>query len=223
MKKAMTELIRFGKEMFPGTELSVYVPPSNVLSDEGREMIVKEFPEIRTIASNYFVGDMAYTQEFEVAEDGIVEQPRIISGAVIDDYMELAAVSELNMHFVNTHFMHPDDLLDEDRGARLGWEKLKKRLDEYMDWLYTSAPCLRNLTASELSGAIQRYGALVIDKDISDQELNLKLDNFYDEAYIMIRMNEGTPGNIEGGELTHITGNLYLLRAKEKSVKIEIR
>ena len=223
MKKAMTELIRFGKEMFPGTELSVYVPPSNVLSDEGREMIVKEFPEIRTIASNYFVGDMAYTQEFEAAEDGIVEQPRIISGAVIDDYMELAAISELNMHFVNTHFMHPDDLLDEDRGARLGWKKLKKRLDEYMDWLYTSAPCLRNLTASELSGAIQRYGALVIDKDISDQELNLKLDNFYDEAYIMIRMNEGTPGNIEGGELTHITGNLYLLRAKEKSVKIEIR
>ena len=39
----------------------------------------------------------------------------------------------------------------------------------------------------------------------------VKLDNFYDEAYIMIRMNEGTPGNIEGGELTHITGNLYLL------------
>ena len=48
-----------------------------------------------------------------------------------------------------------------------------------MDWLYTSAPCLRNLTASELSGAIQRYGALVIDKDISDQKLNLKLDNFF--------------------------------------------
>ena len=44
--------------------------------------------------------------------------------------MELAAVSELNMHFVNTHFIHPDDLLDEDRGARLGWKKLKKRLDE---------------------------------------------------------------------------------------------
>ena len=49
------------------------------------------------------------------------------------------------------------------------------------------------------------------------------IKDIYDEAYIMIRMNEGTPGNIEGGELTHITGNLYLLRAKEKSVKIEIR
>ena len=27
------------------------------------------------------------TQEFEVADDGIVEQPRIISGAILDDYM----------------------------------------------------------------------------------------------------------------------------------------
>lgn len=53
--------------------------------------------------------------------------------------------------------------------------------------------------------------------------LLLRFANDLDEAYIMIRMNEGTPGNIEGGELTHITGNLYLLRAKEKSVKIEIR
>ena len=46
---------------------------------------------------------------------------------------------ELNMHFVNSHFMHPDDLLDEDRGAALGWEKLKKRLDQYMTWLNESA------------------------------------------------------------------------------------
>lgn len=78
------------------------------MSDEGRNDR-KEFPEIRTIASNYFVGDMAYTQEFEAAEDGC-GTAAVISGAVIDDYMELAAVSELNMHFVNT--CHPDDVLD---------------------------------------------------------------------------------------------------------------
>ena len=53
-------------------------------------------------------------QEFEVAKDGIVEQPRIISGAIIDDYMKMAALSELNMHFVNSHFIHPDDLEKRD-------------------------------------------------------------------------------------------------------------
>ena len=220
MEKAVDELIRFGKKMFPATELSVYVPPSNVLSEEGRKLLGEKFPEIRSIASNYFSGEFAYVQEFETAEDGIVEQPRIISGAVIDDYMQMAALSELNMHFVNSHFMLPDDLLDEDRGAALGWEKLKKRLDEYMTWLNESAEELRNLTGSELAGAVQRYGALTVDKEITEKEIRLHLGHLYDEAYLMVRINEGKPGEVTGGELVNITGNLYLLRAEESEVVI---
>ena len=54
-------------------------------------MLAQKFPQIKTIASNYFAGECAYTQEFEVADDGIVEQPRIISGAILDDYMQMAA------------------------------------------------------------------------------------------------------------------------------------
>ena len=221
MKKAVKELVRFGDEIFPSTSMSVYVPPSNVLSAEGRRMLAKEFPQIRTIASNYFTGEFAYVQEFEVAEDGIVEQPRIISGAIIDSYMKMAALSELNMHFVNSHFIHPDDLLDEDRGAALGWEKLKGNLSDYMDWLDDSAPSLRQLTGSELSGAIQRYGAVTFTKTVTDQAIRLELDNFYDEVYFMVRINEGTPGEVSGGKLTHLTGNLYLLKAKEPTVIIE--
>ena len=220
MEKAVDDLIRFGKKMFPATELSVYVPPSNVLSEEGRKLLGEKFPEIRSIASNYFSGEFAYVQEFETAEDGIVEQPRIISGAVIDDYMQMAALSELNMHFVNSHFMHPDDLLDEDRGAALGWEKLKKRLDEYMTWLNESAEELRNLTGSELAGAVQRYGELTVDKEITEKEIRLHLGHLYDEAYLMVRINEGKPGDVTGGELVNITGNLYLLRAEESEVVI---
>lgn len=194
---------------------------TNVLSAEGRRMLAEDFPQIRTIASNYFTGEFAYVQEFEVAEDGIVEQPRIISGAIIDSYMKMAALSELNMHFVNSHFIHPDDLLDEDRGAALGWEKLKGNLSDYMDWLDDSAPSLRQLTGSELSGAIQRYGAVTFTKTVTDQEIRLELDNFYDEVYFMVRINEGTPGDVSGGKLTHLTGNLYLLKAKEPTVTIE--
>ena len=221
MKNAVNELLRFGNEMFPGVTMSVYVPPSNVLSEEGRKMLAKDFPEIKTIASNYFQGDFAYVQEFEVAEDGIVEQPRITSGAIVDDYMKMAALSELNMHFVNTHFLHPDDLLDEDRGAKLGWEKLKANLNNYMEWLDESAPSLRKMTGSELSGAIQRYGAVTFTKEVTEEEIRLTLENFYDKAYFMVRINEGTPGNVSGGALTHLTGNLYLLEADEATVTIE--
>ena len=145
MQDALGELIRFGKEMFPGTELSVYVPPSNVLSEEGRKMLAEKFPEIRTIASNYFSGEYAYVQEFETADDGIVEQPRIISGAIIDDYMQMAALSELNMHFVNSHFMHRMIFWIKIVELHWEWEKLRARLDEYMTWMNESAPSLRNL------------------------------------------------------------------------------
>ena len=222
MDRAVTELISFGTEMFPGTTMSVYVPPSNVLSEEGRALLASKYPQIRTIASNYFPGEFAYVQEFEVADDGIVEQPRIISGCIIDSYMQMAALSELNMHFVNTHFMNPDDLLDEDRGAALGWETLKNRLDEYMTWLDTSAPSLRNLTGSELSGAIQRYGGLTVEKKITDQEIRLQLGNLYDTAYLFVRVNEGTPGDVTGGSLTHLTGKLYLLCADSPEVVIQV-
>ena len=54
-------------------------------------------------------------------------------------------------------------------------EKLKNRLDEYKTWLNEAAPALRNLTGSQLSGAIERYDALTVEKDITDKEVHLHL------------------------------------------------
>ena len=125
---AMNELIDFQKTVLPNTEGSVYVPPSNILSAAGRKVLGSKVSQIRTIASTYFEDgtSLPYVQEFGVASDGIVEQPRIVSGGMVGDtYMRLAAMSELNMHYVSTHFMHPDDLLDVDRGAAEGWEPIR--------------------------------------------------------------------------------------------------
>lgn len=223
MKNVFAALIDFGKRMYPTAELAVYVPPSNIMSPEGRAMLAEEFPEITTISGLYFPGENVYTQEFEVAADGIVEQPRIISGCQIDDYMMMAAVSELNLHFVNNHFMHPDDLLDEDRGAADGWEKNKQALGTYMGWLYGAAPLIRNLTGSEASGAIQRFGAVTVQKEVTADRILLEFGNFYDEAQLFVRINEGSPGPVTGGRLEHLTGDLYLLRAEAKRVTIERR
>ncbi len=90
-----------------------------------------------------------------------------------------------------------------------------------MTWLDQSAPSLRNLTGSQLSGAIQRYGALTVEKETKENRVELHLGNFYDEAYLMVRINEGIPGQVTGGELTHMTGNLYLLCATQADVVIE--
>ena len=223
---ALNELISFQDEVLPNAHGSVYVPPSNILSARARKIIGKDVPRIKTIASTYFEDgtDLPYVQEFGVASDGIVEQPRIVSGGIVDDtYMRLAAVSELNMHYVSTHFMHPDDLLDPDRGAKEGWEVYKGGLTDYLDWLTTSAPDLRHQTGSECSGAIQRFSSVTVNVDTSDDAWTLSLGNFHDEAWFMFRANNGEPGSVSGGEITHLTGNLYLVKAMDKTVTIECR
>ena len=130
---AMDELTSFQKAVLPYASGSVYVPPSNILSASGRAILGSRVPQVRTIASSYLEDgtDLPYVQEFGVAEDGVVEEPRIVSGSMVGDtYMRTAALSELNLHFVSTHFMHPDDLLDVDRGAAEGWEVYKGGLED---------------------------------------------------------------------------------------------
>lgn len=220
---SLNELIAFQDEVLPNAHGSVYVPPSNILSTRARQLIGTDVPRIKTIASTYFEDgtDLPYVQEFGVASDGIVEQPRIVSGGMVDDsYMRLAAVSELNMHYVSTHFMHPDDLLDPDRGAKEGWEVYKGGLTDYLDWLTKSAPDLRRQTGSDCSGAIQRFSSVTVSVDTSADAWTLSLGNFHDEAWLMFRTNNGEPGAVTGGEITHLTGDLYLVKATDKTVTI---
>ena len=158
-----------------------------------------------------------------MADDGMIEQPRIVSGASWDAYSKLTVFSELNMHYVTTHFLHPDDVMDEDRGAKLGWSKLYKDFQNEIESLYKVVPNIRRLTGSEMAGAVQRYAILTINQNRTDTGLELELGNFHNQAYVMIRLNEGEPGKVKGGKLEHLTGNLYLLEATSAKVSIEVK
>jgi len=221
---SLKELIAFQKSVLPAATSSVYVPPSNILSKEGREVIGRDVPEIRAIASTYLPSGSAlpYVQEFGVADDGIVETPRIVSGSMVgDDYMRLAAVSELNMHFVSTHFMHPDDMLDPDRGAKEGWATYKKGLEDYLNWLEASAPSIRMQTGTECASAVQRFSGLTVTMKETPEAWELDLGDFKDQGWLLFRANHGAPGGIRGGSMTKLTGNLYLIEATDATVRIE--
>ena len=226
MAAGLEELNAFCTDLFKEDDFQVYVPPSNILSPEGRALIAARFPQIRAIASTYLEyldSTGAYVQEFEVAEDGIVEMPRVISGCVFDEYTNLSAFMELNFHFVNTHFQHPDDVLDEDRGADLGWEEMFRRLSGYTDWLYAAAPTIRNMTASELAAAVQRYDAVTVRRTLEEDRMVLELGNFADEAWFLVRLNGHEPGAVEGGVLEEQLDGLYLLKAESSQVTIELK
>ena len=223
MKSALDTLMELCDELFPDVQISLYVPPSNMLSEGAEEFLIREYPDIKSISGIYFDGmdvDFYCTQEFDVREDGVVEQPRIISGCNLDDYMKLAALSELNLHYINSHFTHPDDSLDPDRGAELGWETLESMFTEYLDWLYTAAPNIRNFTGSEMAAAVQRYAALTVSTSVSEDAMEIHLGNFSDEAQLMVRFNDARPKDVVGGTLEQLTDTLYLLQADQSHVTV---
>lgn len=223
MKEALDELNSFARELFPDNEFNTYVPPSNILSSEGREVLAESYPNIKVISGSYLPEtNYEIEQEFDVSSDGMINVPRVVSGCDINPYMQWVAFNELNFHYVNSHFLHPDDVLDVDRGADKGWAYLAQRFEEYINWVDNSAPGIRNMTARQGAAAVERYHFLTVQDTYEDNKLKIAIGGFFDEAWFLVRINKGKPGEVLGGSLEHVTGNLYLLQAKDPSVIINI-
>lgn len=220
MAQSINELIRFGTELFPENEFVTYVSPSNILSNEGREMINERFPQIKVISCYYYEHDLDSNEEFSVNDTGVINLPRTISGYELTPYMRWCLVNELGFHFINSHFLHPDDVLDDDRGAQKGWQYLKDQFEDQVAWLDKNAPGLRKLTAKNGAAAVERYDRLSVNRQYREDGIILTLSNFYDEAWLMLRLNAGTLNGMEGGSITKVCENSYLIHAKQPVVTI---
>lgn len=224
MKDSLRELQAFSTELFPDTAFQVYVPPSNIISEDGIDALCDALPEIRVIASTYLPGECAYAQEFGIREDGIVETPRITSGAIMDDYCYLLAFSELNFHYVQSHFIHPDDVLDEDRGAALGWDTMHENLENYIQYIYESAPNIENVTGSGMADAVEDFAMLSISRQIAENSLVFDIGGFDGKASFMMRINDDTKRvkSVSGASAEQLTRTLYVLHVSESHVEIQL-
>jgi len=224
IEAAVQELVDFSEELFPDNDFCVYVPPSNILSEEGRKELIKAAPQIKVIASTFLkdAENIAYEQEFRVEEDGVISTPRITSGCVIDDYQMLVALSELNYQYVQSHFTHPDDTLDEDRGAALGWEYMSGCLEDYIEWIYESAPSICNVTGSGMGRAVEKYDKLTVQREYTDEGIRLRLGSFSGEACFLVRISDGAIEGASGCSCEHISGSMYLLTADSDEIMIYI-
>lgn len=222
MKESLLELKDFSQRLYKNQIFQVYVPPSNILSEQGRQAIKEALPEVRVLASTFFPGDCAYEQEFEVAEDGLIETPRITSGMLQDDFAYLASFSELNFQYVQSHFTHPDDVLDEDRGASLGWPKMKESFEDYLTYIYSSAPNIRNVNGSMMGEAVAVYDKLTLNRQKTMHGMKIRIGGFSGQASLLVALNgeDSVITSVEGGTIEQINDRLYLLRATKNKVEI---
>ena len=222
MSEGLQELVRYGDTLFLEPRFSTYVPPSNYLSDEGRQAVRETIPQIKVISGLYLreEGVDALIQEFREESDGLISVPRITSGFVPTDFSRFTMAQELLLHGVFSHFIHPDDLLDELRGASLGWETMRDGFVDLIKELMNMYPPLRFSTATEGAAAVQRYDRLRIDRKETKNALDLSLSPFYDEAWIALRTRNPVI-SIQGGEIKEITSGFYWIKANSPEVHIE--
>lgn len=223
--KAITELQNFSTDLFPENKFQVYVPPSNIMSEEGLAVLKKAMPDLKVVASTFMkdAENKSYSQEFGLQEDGTIDAPRITSGCIIDDYMKLTALSELNLHYVQSHFMHPDDVLDEDRGAKEGWAKMSEEFEKYLQWVSESAEPIRQMTGSEFGEAVQDFSKVSVSRELTRNSLSVRLGGFSKNASFLMRINEGHIQDFRDCKLEKIYENLYLVRTDHEEFSINVR
>lgn len=221
MTLAVKELMRYGKSFLPEASFSCYVPPSNYLSPEGQRVLVANVPALLAISGVYLPEDGvdALVQEYHESPDGTVPVPRITSGFSMDSYQKMMAAGELHLHGIFSHFIHPDDVLDEERGALLGWEKMAEDFEEALELVNETYPALRWCTATEAAAAVQRYDRLGVAREWSGNRLTIRLTGFVDEAWLNLSAKEA-PASVEGAEV-YEAGNGLWLRATQDTVTLD--
>lgn len=220
MRLATAELLRYGQSILPYASFTTYVPPSNYLSQEGQQAVLDAAPDVTTISGLFLPEDGvdALVQEFEETENTI-SVPRISYGFTVDAYNELAIAHELMLQGVFSHFIHPDDVLDIERGADLGWTRMYEDFTALLEKITQAYPPLRWYTASEGAAAVQRYDRVQVARQWEDGALVLYLQSFYDEAWLALRC-ETPPAAVENAELFELSEGFYWLRATDAQVRI---
>lgn len=222
-QQSMQALLDFSSELYPGTKPVVYAAPSYVLCPEARQWIPKAFPQIKVITSLLVEEETgSYIQDFEEAPDGIIEFPRVVSGYYLYAYMQLSLLNELGLHYVNSHLITPDDILDPIRRGDRPWKLMRAQFEDQLQWLQQKAPGLRNMTAEEGGMAVQRFYRLKVNATLEQNTYTIHLGNFYDEAWLMLRTSR-EPVSISGGKITPVTTSLYLIQAERPDIQIQIK
>lgn len=221
MVNAQIALNKFIHTIYPNYEVKGYVPPSNIISEEGISALKKGFPSVNVISSLYVVSkeDIAYEQEFSKGVDGIYNFPRYSSGYDYEEFDRWMVYNGITINGVFSHFIHPDDILDPERNHGLSWEGLKKDFTKLMSEVYDNFKWLKSDTISQGVGSLNEY--LTTKSAFSYKENSIKgsLEYSGKNDYFILRTDKPITKSI-GCSYEKIDDELYLIHSTETDFEI---
>jgi len=223
MEASIQEVVAYLKKGFPSYDTVSYVPPSNILSQEGRRALVNNWESLFTISSLYEEDSTghSYVQEFEIADDGIIEMPRITSGYAENSEMVWLEANVMTTHGFISHFIHPDDIFDDYRSGGKGWGELYrdfqymlKRMDDTYSWLKAQ-------TSTEAAVQVATVLNSQITRQQTESKIDVKIDNYYLPQYFILRTDKKI-GKLTNCHVKLIEDNTYLVETTDEHFNIEL-
>ena len=220
MIASMKQVIAYTESLCKEIEAVAYVAPSNVISKEALQELLIQVPHLRIYAGIYSGTRDQMVQEFEVLDNGVVNCPRLTADMQMAESEWWTAVNELNFHFVESNFIHPDDILDESRSHGGDFHEMLASYRKMVEWNLDQG--LRTCTISEAGGAVQRFANLSVDQKLKGNQLIIQVDGLIDEAAMMVRTNGKLPVNVTGGSIKKVTDSIYILTINSQEITIDL-
>lgn len=224
MKKATLEMLDYLRQGFPNYTPVSYIPPSNILSTEGRQALIDAWPELRVISSLYDTDTLnhSYIQEFEVSPDGIIEMPRITSGYFDTDYTLWLQANVMTTHGVVSHFLHPDDLLASDRSGDKMWSQLYEDFVSMLNGVERTYPWVRSNTADKAALNMGYVLSSHMTREVTDNKVDVQLANQYVTQFFILRSDKKL-GKLTNCDVKKIDEGTYLVTTDNQNFSIELK
>lgn len=224
IEASIEEIVDYLEQAFPNYSPVSYVPPSNIISEEGRKALVEKWPDFRVISSLYEEDpkDYAYVQEYEIASDGIIEMPRVTSGysdAPDTKWLEANVMTSLG---IISHFIHPDDIFDTHRSGDKNWRQLYEDFESMLHRMESTYPWVRAQTSSEAALSLGYVLTSQMTKTISENQVDVSIENQVVTQSFILR-TEKKIGKLVDCNVKKIDENTYLVTADSEHFTIELK
>lgn len=218
MLESVRAALQYASSLSPEISIQAYVAPSNVLSSEAMNAMIRQFEDIRIFAGVYIGTPDQLVQEFSVLENDVVQIPRLTADMQMESSEWWLQVNELNYHYYESNYIHPDDILDEERSDGGDFASMVAAYEKMVQWNQQYG--LKTTTISEAAGSVQRFCNLSVTQNNDEKGISIHLEGLIDEAFLMLRTKE-EPEYISTGEFFKIDDGCYIIRTEEPDIRIE--
>ena len=219
MLNSVKAAIRYTDGLTDDVYVQAYVAPSNILSSEALTELLSQVEDLRVYAGVYTGTADQFLQEYEVLANGVVFCPRLTADMQMEDSEWWTQLNELNYHYIASNFIHPDDILDEQRSDGGDFEQMVAGYTQMIEWNQSMG--LRDTTISGCGASVQRYCNLSYTQTYENDLMTLRIEGLIDEAFMMVRTSGKEIVSVEGGSVSEISEGVYILTVQAPTVTMK--